>query len=179
METEPHLYGLMAEFETSEELLRAAQQAHQAGYRDMDAYSPFEVEGLAEAIGARTPWISYIVLAGGILGGVGGYGMQWYYSVIRYPISVGGKPLHSWPAFIPVTFELTILGAATAALLGMILLNGLPELYHPVFNLHSFGRASQDRFFLAIETKDPKFDLKQTRAFLENLHAVEVSEVEN
>ena len=94
-------------------------------------------------------------------------------------ISVGGKPLHSWPAFIPVTFELTILGAATAALLGMILLNGLPELYHPVFNLHSFGRASQDRFFLAIETKDPKFDLKQTRAFLENLHAVEVSEVEN
>ncbi len=178
MEIDPNLYGLMAEFETPEELLHAAQQAHQAGYRELDAYSPFEVEGVAEAIGARPSRIPYIVLAGGILGGVGGYFMQWYYSVIGYPISVGGKPLHSWPSFIPVTFELTILGAALFGLLGMIILNGLPELYHPVFNVPGFGRASLDRFFLAIEAKDPNFDLKQTRAFLENLHAFSVSEVD-
>jgi hypothetical protein len=143
MATDSDLYGLMAEFETPEELLHAAQQAHDAGFREMDAYSPFEVEGLAEALGARASRIPYIVLAGGILGGVGGYGMQLYDSLVRYPISVGGKPL-----------------------------------YHPVFNVPGFRRASLDRFFLAIETKDPKFDLKQTRAFLENLHAVEVSEVE-
>jgi hypothetical protein len=178
METNPDLYGLMAEFETSEALLKAAQQAHEAGYREMDAYSPFEVEGLAEAIEARAPWISYIVFAGGVLGALLGYGMQWYYSVIVYPINVGGKPYHSWPAFIPVTFELTILGAATAALLGMLILNGFPEPYHPVFNLPSFARASQDRFFLAIEAHDPKFDLEKTRVFLQDLKAVEVSEVE-
>lgn len=178
METDFRLYGLMAEFETAEALLSAAQQAHRAGYRDMDAYSPFEVEGLAEVIDARSSRISYIVLAGGILGCLIGYGMQWFYSVIGYPIIVGGKPPHSWPAFIPVTFELTILGAATFALLGMIILNGLPELYHPVFNLPSFGRASQDRFFLAIEAQDPKFDVEQTRAFLESTGALEVSGVE-
>lgn len=178
MAIDPHLYGLMAEFETPEELLHAAEQAHEAGYRVMDAYSPFEVEGLAEAIGARSSRIPYIVLAGGILGAVGGYGMQWYYSVIRYPIVVGGKPLHSWPSFIPVTFELTILGAALFGLLGMILLNGLPELYHPVFNVPAFSRASEDRFFLSIEAKDPKFDPQQTRMFLENLQAIAVSEVE-
>ncbi len=178
METDPNLYGLIAEFETPEALLEAAQQAHAAGYRQMDAYSPFEVEGLADALGARSPWIPYIVLAGGILGAVIGYGMQWYYSVIGYPINVGGKPHLSWPSFIPVTFELTILGAATAALLGMLILNGFPKPYHPVFNLPSFARASQDRFFLAIEVKDPKFDLKKTRTFLKNTEAVEVSEVE-
>ena len=178
METDSDLYGLMAEFETPEELLHAAQQAHQAGYREMDAYSPFEVEGLAEALGARPSRIPYIVLAGGILGGVGGYGMQLYDSLIRFPITVGGKPLHSWPSFIPVTFELTILGAAIFGLVGMIILNGLPELYHPVFNVPGFGRASLDRFFLAIESRDPKFDLRQTRTFLENLQAITVSEVE-
>src|ERR1043165_9261437 len=134
METNSDLYGLMAEFETAEELLHAAQQAHQAGYREMDAYSPFEVEGLAEALGARASRIPYIVLAGGLLGGLGGYGMQLYDSRRRSPINVGGKPLHSWPSFIPVTFELTILGAALFGLLGMIIRNGLPELYHPVFN---------------------------------------------
>ena len=178
MEINSDLYGLMAEFETAEELLHAAQQAHQAGYREMDAYSPFEVEGLAEALGARASRIPYIVLAGGLLGGLGGYGMQLYDSLRRYPIIVGGKPLDSWPSFIPVTFELTILGAALFGLLGMIILNGLPELYHPVFNVPAFGRASLDRFFLAIEAKDPSFDLKKTRAFLENLHAIAVSEVE-
>src|ERR1051325_942673 len=164
METNSDLYGLMAEFETAEELLHAAQQAHQAGYREMDAYSPFEVEGLAEALGARPSRISYVVLAGGLLGGLGGYGMQLYDSLIRFPFSVGGKPLHSWPSFIPVTFELTILGAALFGLLGMIILNGLPELYHPVFNVPAFGRASLDRFFLAIETKDPKSELNPNRA---------------
>lgn len=178
MEEHSPLYGLMAEFESSDALLDAAEQAYAAGYRDMDAYSPFPVHGLPEAIGARSSRISYLILAGGILGCLGGYGMQLYYSMIGYPIIVGGKPPNSWPAFIPVTFELTILGAATAALLGVILLNGLPEPYHPVFNVPNFARASQDRFFLAIETSDPKFDLKQTHIFLKNLGAQEVSEVE-
>lgn len=178
MEPDSQLYGLMAEFKTPEALLSAARRARQLGYRHMDAYSPFEVEGLAEAIGARSPWISYVVLAGGILGAIVGYGMQWYYSVIVYPIIVGGKPPHSWPAFIPVTFELTILGAATAALLGMIIMNGLPELYHPVFNLPDFARASHDRFFLAIEARDAAFDITRTREFLEGTEALNVSEVE-
>jgi hypothetical protein len=178
MENDSRLYGLMAEFETAESLLNAAQQAHAAGYRDMDAYSPFHVEGLAEAIGARSPWVPYIFLAGGILGGLGGYFMQWWYSVVVFPINVGGKPYHSWPAFIPVTFELTILGAVAIGLLGMFILDGFPEPYHPVFNVPGFSRASQDRFFLAIEAKDPKFDLNQIRTFLENMQALAVSEVE-
>ena len=178
MEEHASLYGLMAEFESPDALLHAAEQAYAAGYREMDAYSPFPVHGLGEAIGARASRISYIILGGGILGALGGYGMQLYYSLIGYPIIVGGKPPHSWPAFIPVTFELTILGAATAALLGMILGNGLPEPYHPVFNVPNFARASQDRFFLAIEAKDPKFDRDQTWNFLQELQALDVSEVE-
>ncbi len=178
MENNSPLYGLIAEFETSDALLAAAREAHAAGYREMDAYSPFLIDGLAEAMGARSPWISYITLAGGIIGGGGGYLMQLWYSTIGYPINVGGKPYNSWPAFIPVTFELTILGAVVFALFGMLILNGFPEPYHPVFNLSSFARASQDRFFLAIEARDPKFDLKQTRAFLEKTEAVAVSEVE-
>ncbi len=178
MDDNSRLYGLIAEFETAEALLDAAEQSHAAGYREMDAYSPFLIEGLAEAMEARSSWVPYIFLIGGILGGVSGYLMQWWYSMITYPINVGGKPHNSWPAFIPVTFELTILGAVTIGLLGMLILNGFPEPYHPVFNLQSFARASQDRFFLAIEAKDPKFDSVQTRAFLENLHSVAVSEVE-
>lgn len=178
MENNSRLYGLMAEFESAETLLEAARLTHAAGYRDVDAYSPFPIDELGDAIGARPGWVAYIILAGGIIGCLGGFLMQWSYSTIGYPINVGGKPYNSWPAFIPVTFELTILGAVTAGFLGMLILNGFPELYHPVFNLPSFGRASQDRFFLAIEARDPKFDLSETRAFMEDLHAVDVSEVE-
>ena len=179
METEPQQYGLIAEFETPESLLKAAQQAYQAGYRKMDAYSPYQVEGLAEALGARTPWLSYITLGGGLLGAILGYGMQWYYSVVDYQINLGGKPYNSWPAFIFVAFEVAILGAVLAAFFGMLLLNGLPELYHPVFNVSDFSHASQDSFFLAIEARDSQFDLEKTRAYLQELEPLEVTTVDN
>ena len=172
------LYGLMAEFENSDELLSAAEGAHSAGYRQMDAYSPMPIHGLAEALGFGKPKLPLLVLLGGIIGAACGYGLQYYTSVIDYPINIGGRPLHSWPAFIPVTFELTILFAAFAAVFGMLALNGLPMPYHPVFNLESFKRATRDRFFLCIEAKDEQFDLEGTRAFLEDQKPIEVSEVE-
>jgi hypothetical protein len=177
MESNLPLYGLMAEFETSEALLEAARQAHKAGYRAMDAYSPFPVEGLADALDARSGPISRITFAGGVLGAILGYGTQWYSSVISYPMNAGGKPPDSWPTFIPITFEMTILGAATAAILALIWFTGLPEPYHPVFNVPGFQRASQDRFFLAIEIQDRKFDQNETRSFLQNLGALAVAEV--
>jgi len=167
MESDSNLYGLIAEFKTPEALLEAARQAHQAGYREMDAYSPYQVEGMAEAIDARAPWISFITLGGGLLGAILGYGMQWYSSTVTYPLNVGGKPPNSWPAFILSAFEIAILGAVAA----------LPELYHPVFNLPEFSRASQDSFFLVIEARDPQFDLEQTRAYLKGLEPLEVNEV--
>ncbi len=172
------LYGLMAEFDNSDDLLSAAEGAHSAGYRQMDAYSPMPIHGLAGALGFRKSKLPLLVLLGGITGAVCGYGLQYYTSVIDYPINIGGRPLHSWPAFIPVTFELTILFAAFAAVFGMLALNGLPMPYHPVFNLESFKRATRDRFFLCIETKDEQFDLEETRAFLLGRKPIEVSEVE-
>lgn len=172
------LYGLMAEFDNSDDLLSAAEGAHSAGYRQMDAYSPMPIHGLAGALGFRKSKLPLLVLLGGITGAVCGYGLQYYTSVIDYPINIGGRPLHSWPAFIPVTFELTILFAAFAAVFGMLALNGLPMPYHPVFNLESFKRATRDRFFLCIETKDEQFDLEETRAFLLGQKPIEVSEVE-
>jgi len=171
----PH--GLMAEFEQPEGVLAATKRAYDAGYRQMDAYTPFPVEGLAEALGRRGTTVPLIVLTGGILGGLGGYFMQWYATVIDYPLNVGGRPLHSWPAYIPITFELTVLCASLSALVGMLVLNRLPQPYHPVFNAPDFERASQDRFFLCIEAADPKFDMAATRLFLENLGAVKVTEV--
>jgi hypothetical protein len=171
------LYGLLAEFDTPEELLAAARRAHAEGYRRMDAYTPFPVEGLSEAIGFRRSWVGLIILAGGVAGGTGGFFMQYYATTIDYPINVGGRPLNSWPAYIPITFELTILAAAFAALIGMLALNGLPQPYHPVFNVPEFARASQDRFFLCIEAGDPRFDRVATARFLAGLRAREVSEV--
>ena len=165
----PGLYGLLAEFDNPDDLLRAADAAYAAGYRRMDAYTPFPVEGLSEAIGFHHTRLPWIVLAGGIIGGLSGYFLQYYTSVIDYPLNIGGRPLHSWPAFIPVTFETTILGAALSAVLGMLALNGLPMPYHPVFHVPQFELASRNRFFLCIEARDPKFDLDQTRAFLETL----------
>lgn len=172
------LYGLMAEFDDPEKLLEATQRAYTIGYRKMDAYSPFPVEGLSEALGMRHTWLSVVILVGGIIGGLGGFLMQWYATVISYPSNVGGRPLNSWPAYIPITFELVVLVAAFFALLGMLGLNGLPQPYHPVFNVPDFELASRNRFFLTIEVKDPKFVLEDTREFLESLEPLKVFEVE-
>jgi hypothetical protein len=172
------VYGLMAEFETHEQLLDAARRAHENGYTRMDGYTPFPVEGLPQALGRKGTLVPLVVLLGGIVAGVGGYFMEWYASVVSYPINVGGRPLHSWPSFIPITFELTILGAALSAFFGSLAMNKLPQPYHPVFNVPHFQRASIDRFFLCIEASDPKFDLAETRKFLEGLKALEVAEVD-
>src|SRR5471032_3596760 len=171
------IYGLMAEFEDPTSLVTATERAHHEGYRRMDAYSPFPIEELHEALGSHHTRLPLIVLIGGLVGGIGGYLLQYWVSVIAYPVNVGGKPLHSWPAFIPVTFECTILAAALSAVFGMLALNGLPMPYHPVFNVPRFALASRNRFFLVIEARDPKFDLEETRRFLETLGPREVSTV--
>ncbi len=175
---EAEVYGLIAEFETPGQLLKAARRAREEGYRKMDAYSPFPIEGLSEEVGFHHTRLPAIVLIAGIVGGLSGFGMQYWISKIDYPLNVGGRPLNSWPSFIPVTFELTILFAALSAVIGMIVLNGLPMPYHPVFGAPTFARASEDRFFLAIEATDAKFDRKETRVFLESLGAFAVNEVE-
>jgi hypothetical protein len=173
-----NLYGLMAEFATPDELLAATQRAYAGGYRHMDAYSPFPVDGVAEALGFQHTRLPLLVLIGGILGCLGGYLLQYWIAVVDYPINVGGRPFHSWPAFIVVTFELTILVAALFAVLGMLALNGLPMPYHPVFHVPRFALASRDRFFLCIETRDPQFEPEKTRQFLEGCQPYAVSEVE-
>jgi len=171
------VYGLMAEFEDAGDLVAAAHRAREAGYRRMDAYSPLPIEELHEALGFEDRRLPLIVLVGGMIGALSGYGLQWWASTIAYPLNVGGRPLHSWPAFIPVTFEMTILVAALSAVFGMLALNGLPQPYHPVFNVPRFALASRNRFFLCIEARDPRFDLQKTRAFLEALNPREVSTV--
>jgi hypothetical protein len=173
----PEIYGLMAEFDDPNALVAAAHRAYAEGFRKMDAYSPFPIEELHEALGVHHTRLPLIVLMGGIFGCLGGYGLQYWVSVIAYPINVGGKPYHSWPAFIPVTFECTILAAALSAVLGMLALNGLPTPYHPVFNVPRFALASRNRFFLVIESRDGKFDLEKTRHFLETLSPREVTTV--
>lgn len=177
MNGDEKLYGLMAEFDREEEIISAVRRAYEAGYREMDAYTPFPVEGLAEEMGSHWTAVPAIVLTGGIIGGLGGYFMQWYATVISYPLNVGGRPFHSWPAYIPITFELTVLTASLCALVGMLALNKLPEPYHPVFNAPDFDHASQDRFFLCIEVTDPKFNEEAVRKFLETLHPRKISEV--
>ncbi len=172
------LYGIMAEFGTPEQLLAAARAAHKAGYRKMDAYSPFAVEGVAEAIGFTKTRVPLVVLIGGIVGGLTAYGMQWYSAVIDYPLNVGGRPLHSWPAFVPITFELTVLFAAFAAVLGMLAMNRLPKPYHPVFNVPEFKLASQTRFFLCIQSDDHVFNANEVREFFLSLGPLSVREVE-
>jgi len=172
------IYGLMAEFDSPQALLEAARRAYAAGFRRMDAYSPFPVEGLAEAIGFHGSRVPLLVLIGGIVGCLGGFYLQYWVSVIHYPVNVGGRPLNSWPAFIPVTFELTILFAALSAFFGVLWLNGLPMPYHPVFNVERFELASRNRFFLCIEATDPQFDPRGTREFLETTGAQGIYEVE-
>jgi hypothetical protein len=169
----------MAQFDSPERLIAGTRAAHDAGYRRMDAYAPYPVEGLADALGRQHSRLPWIVLCGGILGMIGGYGLQYWSSVIAYPLNVGGRPLHSWPLFIPVTFELTVLVAAGSAVLGMLALNGLPMPYHPVFNLKSFERASRDGYFLCIESSDPRFSHLETMRFLCTLQAIEVSVVDH
>jgi hypothetical protein len=171
------LYGLMAEFESDRALLEAARRAYASGYRRLDAYSPFPIEGLAQALGRRRTAVPLIVLIGGLTGGLGGYFMQYYSMAVDYKFNIGGRPLHSWPSFIPITFELTVLCASLSAVIGMLALNRLPEPYHPVFNVPEFARASVDRFFLCIESTDPIFDLPGTRKFLESLNPIRVLEV--
>ncbi len=165
----PVLYGLMAEFTGPEELLDATRRTASAGYKKIDTYSPMPIEGLAEAVGFHTR-LPLIVLIGGIVGGLGGYFMQYWIAAIDYPLNIGGRPLNSWPAFIPVTFEMTILFAGLTAVIAMLALNHLPEPYHPVFNVERFELATDNRFFLVVEAADPKFDEIQTKRFLEELH---------
>lgn len=169
----------MAEFENPVDLVNAARQARAAGYRQLDAYAPFPVEELADALQLGSTRVPFLVLVGGIIGAVLGYGMQYYMMAVDYPINVGGRPYHSWPAFIPVTFETTILVAGLFAVLGMLALNGLPMPYHPVFNVPRFALATKDRFFLCIEATDPLFDREDTRRFLERLLPRVVTEVEH
>jgi len=173
------LYGLMAEFDDAESLLVATREAHDQGYRKMDAYSPFPVEGLAEALGAKRKAVPLIVLLGGLTGCFGGFFLQYYIAAIYFPLNIGGRPLNSWPAFIPVTFELTVLVAALSGVLGLLLLNNLPMPYHPIFNVPRFAFASRDRFFICIEAADPKFEREATKDFLLNIGSREVNEVED
>jgi hypothetical protein len=177
MSTAP-VFGLLAEFDSPEGLVAAGERAYADGYRRLDAYTPFPVHGLAEAIGFRTNRLPLLVLVAGIVGAGAGFFSQYYAAVIDYPLNVGGRPLNSWPAFIPITFEVTILAAAATAVLGMLALNGLPQPYHPVFNAPRFALATRDRFFLCIEATDPRFDSEATRKFLEGLGAKEVTDVE-
>jgi hypothetical protein len=165
----PKLYGLIAEFETPDAILHATRSAWQAGYRQMDAYAPYPVEGLAQALGMRHSRIPSIVLIGGVAGGAVGFFMQYWSMAYDYPLNVGGRPYNSWPAFVPIAFELLVLVASFSAFLGMLFLNGLPRFHHPAFNVPGFERASQDRFFLCIEASDPQFDPDEAARFLSGL----------
>ncbi len=178
-EKRSQLFGVMGEFSTPEDLLAATRKARETGYKHVEAYTPFPVEGLAEAVGFRWTAVPLLTLLGGIAGGLTGFGLQYWVAVITYPENIGGRPLNSWVAFVPVTFELTILGASLVAVVSMLALNKLPQPYHPVFNVERFSQASTDKFFLCIEARDPKFDLVETSNFLQSLHAEHVNEVKD
>jgi hypothetical protein len=172
------LYGLIAEFDTPGVLIAATNAAREAGFHKMDAYAPYPIEALTHALGHHRSKLPLMVLIGGVIGAATGLGLQWWVNNVAYPMNVGGRPLSSWPAFVPATFETTILFASLTAVLGMLALNGLPTPYHPVFNAPRFSFASRDRYFLCIESADERFDLVETRRFLEGLGPTEVSEVE-
>jgi len=178
-ERRSQLFGVMGEFSTPEDLLAATKKAREAGYKHVEAYTPFPVEGLSEAVGFKWTAVPLLTLMGGLGGGLTGFGLQYWVAAITYPLNIGGRPLNSWPAFIPVTFELTVLGASIFAVFSMLALNKLPQPYHPVFNVERFSQASTDKFFLCIEARDPKFDLVETSKFLQGLHAQHVNEVKD
>jgi hypothetical protein len=174
----PRLYGLLAEFESPQDLLDAVYKVREAGYREIDAYTPFPIEEISHALGYHRSPMPKIVFCAGLVGCTLGFVLQYWTSVIDYPLNIGGRPPNSWPSFIPITFESTILVAGISTVLGMFALNKLPMPYHPVFNVPRFALASRDRYFLSIQAVDPKFDLSETRAFLEGLNASGVFEVE-
>jgi Protein of unknown function (DUF3341) len=171
------VYGLMAEFEDVNDAIVAARRTYAEGYRKIDAYAPFPVEELSEAIGFHKNGVALVCLVGGLLGCTAAYILQWWINTISYPVNIGGRPFHSWPSFIVVTFEMTILFSGLSAVFGMLALNGLPMPYHPNFNVPRFERASRDRFFLVIFSSDKKYDPAATRAFLEGLNPLAVEEV--
>jgi hypothetical protein len=173
----PALYGLLAEFPNADSLCAAARHVRSRGWTKVEAYTPFPIEGLDEIVQADKGWIAPITLLGGILGGAGTYFLQWYAAVVDYPINIGGRPLNSWPAFIPATFEITILGAALAATVAMLALNGLPRLYHPLFEVEEFELASRNRFFLCLPARDPVFAPGFARDVLGELHPLLLREV--
>ena len=175
--SEPALYGLLAEFPSADSLCAAARHVRARGWTKVEAYSPFPIEGLDEIVNADKGWIAPITLLGGLLGGAGTHFLQWYAAVVDYPINIGGRPLNSWPAFIPATFEITILGAAVAAVLAMLVLNGLPQLYHPLFEVEEFELASRNRFFLCLPARDPVFAPGPARDLLAELHPLLLCEV--
>jgi len=174
---DPRIYGLLAEFDSVDTVITAAQRVYAAGYRKIDAYSPFPLEELSEAIGFEKNGVALVCLVGGLLGCTGAYVLQWWINTISYPVNIGGRPFHSWPAFIIVTFEMTILFSGLSAVFGMLALNGLPMPHHPVFNVPQFDAASRDRFFIIIFSSDKNYDPVRTRAFLEELNPLSVSEV--
>ena len=173
----PAIYGILAEFDSPTDLVYATKAAYAAGYRKMDAYSPFPIEEASEALGFHKSRVPLIVLLGGLLGGLSGFGLQYWINVISYPLNIGGKPYNSWPAFIVPTFEMTILFAGLAGVFGMFALNGLPMPYHPLFNVDRFSAVTRDKFFLCVEAADPKFDLVDTQRFMESLKPLSISEV--
>ena len=175
--TETPLYGLMAEFDNPTELMKAARATYAAGYRNIDAYTPYPIEELADVIGFKKTRVPLVCLLGGILGGLSGYLLQYWINNISYPLNIGGRPFHSWPAFIIVTFEMTILFGGLSAVIGMLGLNGLPAPYHPVFNNPRFSAVSRDRFFLCIEAADPQFDPERARQFLSAFNTVDIAEI--
>jgi len=172
------IHGVMASFSDVDSLVSAVGSAREAGYEKLDAYSPFPVDGLSDVMDLKPSKMPIIVLTGALMGLASGVGMQYWMEVIDYPKNIGGRPLWSWPAFVPAVFELTILLGSFAAVIGMLLLNGLPMPYHPVFNVPQFRKASRDGFFLCIEADDPNFDLAATRSFLEKLNPIGVYDVE-
>jgi hypothetical protein len=180
MEQRSHIYGVVGEFETPAQIIQAAAKSREAGYRDVEAYAPFPVEGLSQALRLKRSLVPLITLTGGLIGGLGGFGFQYWVAAITYPMNIGGRSLNSWPAFIPVTFELTVLFASLSAVLGMLALNKLPQPHHPLFNVDRFQKhASNDRFFLCIEASDPKFSVAEATRFLKSVKAQNVSEVED
>jgi Protein of unknown function (DUF3341) len=179
-ETERFLYGIIAEFERAEDVVAAARRTREAGYRRIDAYTPFPVDGLSEALGFRDQKVPFIMLISGLAGALGGFALLYWAMAapLAVNLNIGGRPLYGWPYFIPITFECTVLLAALAGVFGMFAVNGLPQPYHPVFDAPDFPRASSDRFFLCVEAEDPNFDRQETRRFMETLGAVTVADVE-